>query len=241
MKKWFLLIVVSIVGIGIFFVPMFISKEIRGAFDEIQSKLADKNAIEDSIIIGNRNDLLYKIDSMANSDSVFSNNLRIFVMSLDESYGKIQQELGDQISILSKGDILFEKDRSGKPSAMRYWMGENIESNEGHGNGYANELRQKINNFIYQILEENGRIATKLNLDTYFQPNILNQIEQGNTIITWERYTFNGSIMAIIPQLEVTKLDLTEIYKHEIQFLIDILTNHDLRAPSFRLTAHHCA
>ncbi|MDX1907911.1 MAG: hypothetical protein SF053_12830 [Bacteroidia bacterium] len=217
MNKRLLFILTGV--ICIVFVPWFLSREVKGAFGNVQSKLAIKAAKADSTLNDKRNILVQIIETTAPRDSALANDVKQLVLSLDEAYYAVQGELERHKRFLSKTQILLQKDNSGNPDTQTYWMGVNPTANEGHGDGQAHELRKKINTFRHQIISGNQQIAEKLALNTYYKPELLDQLKEGRS---WEAYTFEGSLMENVVGIEATKLEQAEIYQREMDFLAGI-------------------
>ncbi|TAE52136.1 MAG: hypothetical protein EAZ89_08985, partial [Bacteroidetes bacterium] len=159
MNKRLLFILIG--GIAILFALWFLSWEVKGAFDRVQSKLALKAAMADSILNDKRKTLFHAIETTTTRDSAMGNEVKQLILSLDEAYYALQGELDRQKTFLAKTQILVQQEKIEEPYLQPYWMGVNPNANEGHGNGVANYLREKINHFRHQIISGNQHIAEK--------------------------------------------------------------------------------
>lgn len=109
----------------------------------------------------------------------------------------------------------------------QYWMGDNDESNDRRGNGFAMKLRDELNqhfrslNTLYnsQIIDDSLKITPR-QLEDPTNSNDPNK--------RWEQYTFEGPVMANLATLEAIKIDVLRQEKE----LLDLL-NTRLRGYKF--------
>lgn len=225
MKKWTWAFILIGLGIAVLLFPLFVSSEIENAFDVLNTKLGDAFIKSDSLVKIQHENLLLEFQSNDNIKPSFKAEIITEAKGIHDSYISLIKELDVHIaylSLLKKSSKMNHEDNS---STLVYWMGTETESKEGRGNGNARKVREEINKFRLRIIEANKKIAVELKKNIFYQPMILKDIQEGGKKMSWEKNTFQSPIFNNLSQLQSLKLDQAEVYRNELNFFSEVITN----------------
>ena len=197
-----------------------VSKEVLDAFQIIRGKLnntavsANSNAndfvasmkqtIDDEI----QNEKKRKNEGLKDTLDIIQSQTSALIGLIDnhvselEKIGRVDPETGE---VERKDELELN---------YQYWMGTNDLANGGHGNGQANELRQKMNEY-FAFLNDIEKRNTKPSERSKVTPKVLEEKIPGQdgSAKPWELYNFDGPLIGNLAILEAFKADVYEEQK----------------------------
>ncbi|RMG28885.1 MAG: hypothetical protein D6730_04890, partial [Bacteroidetes bacterium] len=214
---------------------MNVSKEILDAFEIIKDKLNTS-----AITAQENTDAFIKSMKQEIRDEIENENKRTNEGLLD-TLDQIKERRNEMLSLLSNhiekmkeiADYDPETGEYGKKDEIevnyRYWMGNNDLANGGRGNGAAFELRNKFDEFeeyIAAIYNANVKDESQ----KYTPHKLQDKRGMDGEMKSWEKYTFDGPVIANLAMLEALKMD---VYERE-KALLDLL-NGRLGVATFKV------
>ncbi len=222
---------------------MNVSAEILNAFENIRQKL--------SISVQNSQENVNAfIDNMKEeiNDEIKNENKRTNAGLLD-TLDQVKQQTSQIIELLDKHIVTLRDSISGvipetgelkrkddTEHNLQYWMGQGAEQerNDKRGAGQAYGLHQALDKYFSNIMNVyNGNVkeaSDKLKPEDILIQDPDKGDSHDGTKKTWERYTFEGPLIANLATLEALKLDVYEAEKS----LLDLL-NGRLGVATFKI------
>lgn len=210
-----------------------ISAEILNAFENIRNKLnkSAQNALSnsDAFITSMKEEIKEEI---ANEGKRSNEGL---LDTLDQIKGKTAQLIGTLENHISKmteiagvnpeTGQLEKKDETEKNE--QYWLGvgKEQEANDGRGNAEAFKLHQEMDSYIKYLVDiYNGQLKDPKATRQKLEEEYMTQDPEATATLdkeakNWERFTFEGPVIANMATLEAMKLD---VYEKE-KILLDLL------------------
>ncbi|MEM9718027.1 MAG: GldM family protein [Bacteroidota bacterium] len=194
-----------------------VSKEVLDAFQIIRGKLNNTavtaNANANSVVVSMKE----TIDDEVNKEGVRKN------IGLKDTLDLIQSRTSELVGLIDNHVSELEKMGRVDPETgeierkdelelnYQYWMGGNDLANGGHGNGQANELRLKMNEY-FAFLADIERRNTSPAQRSQVTPTVLEEKIPGQdgTAKPWELYNFDGPLIGNLAILEAFKSDIYE-------------------------------
>ena len=225
MKKT-LLITGIIAGIFVLagWVAYMITQEITAAYADFSDKLEVSTSRMEYDL---EEKYLALLDSLNKPDTQNPNLYALMtdsLISIYDEYQNVLRELDHHRQYLEetiiKKDSVAPKDLNLTELKLnfQYWMGTQPNSNKGRGNGAAVELKEKLNGLSTKIETINIQIATHKNLTEWYVPEQIQDTLIGPEQKTWERFIFEGPVIANTAMLEALKADQSEKMKNEFDF-----------------------
>lgn len=176
-------------------------------YKEVRKELEQANEIDSSLILLMRDSLESIYDEYLN----LITQMNLYSQFIEDSIIKIDPHTGEY---LNKTELTLN---------AKYWMGNHPQSHKGRGNGKAKELRDRLNDFCLTIKATNEQISSIAGRDEWYIPEFVNDQEVRNELISWEKFTFDGPVVANLAFLEAIKIDQSEIVKSEFEFYQEII------------------
>ena len=204
-----------------------VSKEVLDAFQIIRGKL---NA---TAVSANSNANEFIAGMQQTIDDEIANEKKRVNEGLKDTLNLLQKETSTLISLIDTHVAELEKMGRVDPETgeverkdelelnYQYWMGANDLANGGHGNGQANELREKMNEY-FGFLEKIGKISATKEDRPEVKAKVLDESIPGQdgSPKPWELYNFDGPLIGNLAILEAFKADIYE----ERKKLLDMLS-----------------
>mgnify|MGYP006268180859 CR=1 FL=1 len=203
---------------------MNVSKEILDSFTILKAKLynsaatAEQNANE--FVSNMKDEIDEEVENQGKRDNI----------GLKDTLDRVKGQTMGVIKALNDHIVAMEEIAGVDPETgeverkdeleknYQYWMGENDVANGGRGNGAAFELRNQIDTykaFIRTIYNANAKDESRK-----MKPEPLeDQVGKGGETKTWEKYTFDGPVVANMAMLEALKVDIFEKEKELLELL----------------------
>ncbi len=214
---------------------MNVSKEILDAFEIIKDKLNNSAIAASDNADAFINSMKKEIEDEMENEKKFTN--KGLIDTLDDVKTKTNELVGVLNTHIDKMKTFADYDPNtgeyGKKDELelnyQYWMGINDVANRGRGNGKAFSLRDAFDEYSKYITDiYNGNVKEA---SQQIEPQILgNKKGIDGEPKSWEKYTFDGPVMANLAMLEALKLDVYEQQKS----LLDLL-NGRLGVATFKV------
>jgi len=218
-----------------------VSSEVLEAFESLRVSLASTattNGINNSKLAAN---IIEAIEKEETGGTDKHSGLRQIVTEITTETG----EMVDYLNVLrSELEIIGEKDELTGQIVRKdeiiensnFWLGNNDQANNGHGEGKARELRERFDQYVSWA---NGLLKTHKPDAPAFKPLVL-EPSQDSTIIdpeskakTWENYTFYETpVIADIARVEKYKGDITAMETELLNVTKNMLGDYDFTVDS---------
>ena len=211
-----------------------VSAEVLNAFDQMRKRLAISAETADQGSM----DLLASMhrsidDEVINRKKMDNAGLKDTLNDIRQSTQQLMQLLNTHIGEMNEladwDSAKHRYTRMGETEKnFQYWMGEEEDSQAGRGNGAAYELREKINRYAAKLAAICN--AQRKKGDKAFASQLVGEVTETKEGITksWERYTFEGPVIANMATLEALKIDIYQLEKSALELINKNRLNADI-------------